>query len=335
MTSKYDDVEFHLGDAFARGRTEDDAFVHIGFILIWLIRNDLASHRFFDKKTVESVRSGTLTGTQMREFVDGKFMSTMVRREAARFLDAYYPVGYGQDYAAEFADEPDFEVPDDTAHESRIIRRLDAAWTRWRQAGSPGPLDDGALWGGQMGPMEDLEAAWRIVWRPSRESMNGSSNPVKLATPADSHVDFALEKVVSRVAPPGLRIKSDDARAWGNNSLNKTLRDLGVSQSSVTVLTAVGSAPGDPRVEVYRIPGIDAKELKDALVPYFGQRSRLWHEGSLGSLEIRRAIWKGAGLPDYAMVWYVLDGFAVHVVGQNVSAVDALALELAASLAVQ
>lgn len=136
--SKYDDFDYHVGDAVAKGQPEDNAFTHIGFMLAWLIGRGLGKTRSFGPKIERQVADGTLRPNDLRDLVDGQLLAQTLKPEAVAFLDAYYAsAGYSDDYEAEFGDLPDYGVPDDPEHQDRIDRRIDAAYDRWVAAGRP------------------------------------------------------------------------------------------------------------------------------------------------------------------------------------------------------
>jgi hypothetical protein len=51
--TKYDDFDWHAGDAIEKGQLEDGAFTHIGFILAWLIRRGVGNVDMFEDYAAE------------------------------------------------------------------------------------------------------------------------------------------------------------------------------------------------------------------------------------------------------------------------------------------
>jgi hypothetical protein len=326
---KFDDSEFHEEESVRLGQTTDDAFTHIGFMLAWLIRHDLVAARYFGESLVEQVKDGSLRPNDLRDAVDGKLLSVMLKPQATRFLEAYYPGGYGEDYASEFADLTTYGVPDDSATENRIDRRIGAAWERWQRAGRPGPEDERAIWR-QPSIGDVLPAAARPANRSERSEPKGGRR--RQAPEPMLHRDPMLEGMIKRVAGSGLHIQSRDARVWGSSLLARVLRNLSVAQSDAIVATGMGSQPTDPKVEIYRVPGVDRTRLAAEFQIYFSERSRRWNERPLGSRTVRRATSRIRSLPDYHMIWFAVDGFVIHLVSPEKPALEAIAVALADEL---
>lgn len=334
--TKYDDFDFHVGHAVEQGRAEDSAFTHIGFMLAWLIEHDLANSRYFPPSIVQQVKDGSLRPNDLRDLVDGQLLSITLKRAGSAFLDAYYGSGYGADFEAEFGDLPQYGVPDDAEHKARIGRRIDAAWDRWDKAGRPKLGQKGALWT----ETDDTDVLTGML----ESLMTGTTNPQtagaahrpimsgRIDMLPKEHVDLELEACVSRALGGGVSTESSDARQWGSSVLNRLLTALGVLASEAVVATAMGAQPADPRVEVYRIPGINGGRLLNVFQDYFTDRARKWRDGPLGSIHARWAVSKYAGLPDYTLVWFAVDGYVVHIVSPDRSAVEEAATAIANEL---
>ena len=144
--TKYDDLDYHLGDAMDKGQPDENAFTHIAFMLSWLIRRDLGEPEFFESDIVRRVKDRSLRPNDLSPLVDGQLVDDMLKPEGSTFLDSYYAPGYLEDYQAEFVELPDYGVSDDPEHEARIDARIDSAYERWVDAGRPGPGEPAALW---------------------------------------------------------------------------------------------------------------------------------------------------------------------------------------------
>jgi hypothetical protein len=166
--SKYDDFDYHVGDAVAKGQPEDNAFTHIGFMLAWLIGRGLGKSKFFGPKIERQITDGTLRPNDLRDLVDGQLLTQTLKPEAVAFLDAYYHAGYPPDYEAAFPNLPEYGVPDDPEHQAVIDRLIDDSYGRWVAAGRPKPGSPGAVWARPFltaptptgNPLTDLAQSW-------------------------------------------------------------------------------------------------------------------------------------------------------------------------------
>jgi hypothetical protein len=338
--TKYDDYDFHDGEALEKGQPEDNAFTHIGFMLCWLIRHDMASPRFFSAGVVREVNDGSMRPNDLRDVVDGKLMSSMLKCEGSAFLDAYYPAGYGADYEAEFADLPDYGVPDDPEHQMCIDRRIDAAWERWQHAGRPGPAEAAALWREPSAEELSTALAASTHYAAPGSAQVPTSAEASLAMggndqdPSEHHAhqDPGLEAVILQAVGRDTQIQSRDADVWNSSLLNRVLRILEVGRSDVVVATAIGTRAAGADVEIYHVPGIEAPRLLAEFEVYFRERSRRWRDGPAGSTPARWAIWKNANLPDRTMIWFAVDNYVVHVAGPDHSTVEGVALGIVRGL---
>jgi hypothetical protein len=335
--TKYDDFDFHVGEVLQQGQPEENAFTHIGFMLVWLIEHDLGSPKYFPTSIVQQVKDGTLRPNDLRDLVDGQLLGSTLKRAGAAFLDAYYESGYMPEFQAEFHDLPQYGVPDDSIHRARIDRHIDAAWQEWNKSGRPKPAEQ---------PAQGTEADQGKVLQGLLGSLLGgaAANPQRTTMPPEPitssqidmlpkpHVDLDLEGRVNHALGGTASTQSCDARTWGSSVLSRLLRTLQVSGSAAVVATGVGVRPEDPRVEVYRVPSIDRARLLEVLQGYFNTRARKWQERPLGSIPARWATWRHVGLPAQTLVWFALDGYAVHVVGSERPAVESVAAAVAKEL---
>jgi hypothetical protein len=338
--SKYDDYDYHVGDAVAKGRPEDNAFTHIGFMIAWLIGRGLCDPEAFGQDISAQVVAGSIQPNLLRDYCDGKLMSGMLTREGSRFLDAYYTSGYFADYQAEFESLPDYGVPDDREHQARIERRINRAYERWVKANRPAPGDPGALWEPVMPPQADIEkaiASVPMVWEyyGPEELLGKMPLPegvqIVRAEPKRSHVDPALEATVAAAVGTLMDIESLPSHKWGSATLRRVLRDLGLGRSDAITVRAMGKT-AEPTVEVHRLRGVDRERIVGAFSRYFENRAGgKWMDGTVGDLPAR---W---GTRTYAepstLVWFALDGFVAFLVSTAPSdVVSATALRLLEAL---
>jgi hypothetical protein len=336
--TKYDDFDWHIGAAVEANQPEDGAFTHIGFMLAWLIRRGMGNPDMFDQDIFRQVADGTLRPDDLRDLFDGKLIGDILEPEGAAFLDAYYSA-YFQDYAAEFADLPDYGVPDDVEHEARIDRRIDDAHRRWLDAGRPAPDSPKALW--EVAGVPELPADFdltsvKMAWEYSgpEELLDKSLIPegfevVRVERPP-SHVDPELEARVAAAICRPIELESLSSRHWGVASLNRALRNLG-AQGAVMVL---GRGPGwtDPSLEVHRVSGSPRDALATEFKRYIEHRAwARWRDGMVEDIPARWGKEKPPGSSN--LVWFAIDEYVVYLVSsEDETALESMAVAMRAAL---
>ena len=306
--AKYDDFDYHVGDAVKRGMPEDNAFTHIGFMLAWTVRHELADPEFFPGEIARQLRECELFANDLRDFTDGKLMSDMLLPEGSAFLDAYYR-SYLDEYGAEFADLPEYGVPDDAEHQARIDRRIDGAYSRWVGAGRPGGAPATLPGLGVDGVATQIAASITgpIVFEYSGppELLDLSKLPpgieVRRVEPKRFHVDPEFEKRVADAI--GKPMDLDSLPASSPPPLEP--------KKSVMVTGMGGEA--DPVVEVHSLAGFTA----DQLLPHFGRyyENRVggrWRDSRVGTVLARVSNQVFADTA-HVLVWYAVDGYAAYL----------------------
>jgi hypothetical protein len=309
----YDNFDFHVSDAVENGQPEDNAFTHIGFFIAWLIRHDLVNQNLIGETIPQQVRSGALRPNELRDVVDGALVAEFLAPEGIAFADAYYD-RYAREYAAEFSDLPAYGVPDEPEYEARITPIIDRAYATWVGDGRPKPR---ARSGPKLPEGTDPSRLPRIRF----EVADVSTLPAR-------HADPALEERVTRAVGVPLDLTSTTAHEWGLASINRVLRDLGVSNREAIVLSGFGDS-GSPVVSVIVVPGVSGPRLTEAfgpgeeLAPGYrfrteivgGEAVRLSSgtlpSGSLpsGSLPSRNEVWLGG--------WFAVDGYLARFGGRE------------------
>lgn len=71
----YDELDWHFDSALSAGQPAENAFIHIGFYLAWLIRHDLHNPRGFPPEHIKAVRRGEMTGSDLADDIDNKLLS--------------------------------------------------------------------------------------------------------------------------------------------------------------------------------------------------------------------------------------------------------------------
>jgi hypothetical protein len=329
--TKFDDYDFHIGDAVAKGRPADNAFTHIGFMLAWLVRHDLCKPMFFAADLSGQLSNGRFRPNDLRDLVDGKLLSDTLTNEGSAFLAAYYDAYIG-DFDAEFADAPDYGVSDDAENEARIDRRIDAAFERWTAAGRPKPQDQNAVWAVSASPEPSAIEfdGGAMVWEYSGPEALLSDLELPeglqlIKVDRHVHLDRDLEARIAAAIGQPMDTDSRDAKVWSSSTLNRSLRVLGVAKTDVVVATANGEGPrGNPWITVIRVPGVDRARLFDEFRPDRGPSKRLtWQNIAVAGIPGLACTQKLPGLPLHRSYWLALDDYSVDLGSDN----DDLSLE--------
>ena len=90
MTRKYDDVDWHDGAAMEAGQPPEQGFVHIGFYLGWVLKRGLHDPAAIPAEHVAAVLDGSMTGSDLRDDVDGRLVADMLSDEGRAFTDQAY-----------------------------------------------------------------------------------------------------------------------------------------------------------------------------------------------------------------------------------------------------
>jgi len=355
--TKYDDYDFHVGEAVASGQPEGNGFTHIGFMLAWLIRRGFGDAEMFGEEIVRQIEDGSLRPNDLRDLTDGKLISDMLEPEGSAFLDSYYMPGYGADYEAEFAGSPNFGVEDDTENGARIDRRIEAAYARWVASGRPGPTTD-SLPGtlreiqklletgspippvfmarlGELGiqppPIEDivLEYSGPEGQIPNLPVLPGVT--IRRVERTVPHLNPDLEARVAAAIGKPMNMESMAASKWGAATLNRAIRNLGVRGKDALLVSGMGKVKAEPTVQVFSIAGIG----RDALAPEFKRylenlvRAK-WHDCQVGDLAGR--LCKVTFAEPTNLLWFAVDGYVAYVCTNEDEAVQTMGISLLKAL---
>ncbi len=321
--TKYDDVDFHIGDAIAHGQPPDNAFTHIALFLSWLVRHKLVLDEFCPLNTAHDLESGTLRPNDLRDSVDGQLLSQILTPDGVAFLDAYYVAGYLSDFASEFSEAPKYGVLDGLEEQRRIDAVVDRAYGRWQSGVPP-----------QAYPVSTASASVEPpTGQPAAMLLGAAAMTVRDET-TDPHADLELERRLSNALDQPLRVASSTAKDWGSSVLNRAIRDLGVSVALVVVGWGLGPK-SEPTIYVCRIPGVSQARL--AQVSVFlgaGPRLRALPDRMIGAATAKVA---EANVPGLRSPWTTveccIDGYVVSVgSGLGASSAEAIVLHLLKSL---
>lgn len=134
----YDKAKYHFGGKWPKGLPAEQAYVHTGLFLAWLVHRGLLSESFSSRQldAVEAIRRRELTGPTFFRAIDGVLDSTMLNAEAAAFCASYFDLKDGafiDEYEDALArDLPTvYHVPDTWASYDRLALLLDQRFTEW------------------------------------------------------------------------------------------------------------------------------------------------------------------------------------------------------------
>jgi hypothetical protein len=93
----YDKAKYHYGGDYPPGLPDEQAFVHTGLSLGWIIDRGLYSSEFADYagEQVAAFRARERTGPQVYEWCDGALIDDMLSEEGNAFSQAYFDFDRG------------------------------------------------------------------------------------------------------------------------------------------------------------------------------------------------------------------------------------------------
>jgi len=146
-TMAYDKAKWHAKAVRDARLPEEQAYVHTGLFLTWIIDHDLYSEEFLDDvgEGIPAVKDRRVTGPSLYREGDGVLAEDMLNDEGNAFTRYYYsPVAsadphYLKDLHVVFALGPKnaYEVEDSWDTYRVISPMIDAPYREWVQAGRP------------------------------------------------------------------------------------------------------------------------------------------------------------------------------------------------------
>ena len=141
----YDKAKYHCGGQFPPDQTIEQAMVHTGMYLGWIIDTGLYSEEFAqDQAAIDAFKARTMTGPQVYQKHDGCFTGDMLNDEGNAFSQFYYDIEYGR-YLADYEDTlcqnlPSlYHVKDTWENYNRIKAVIDTRFLGWKKKSGPKP----------------------------------------------------------------------------------------------------------------------------------------------------------------------------------------------------
>lgn len=133
----YDKAKYHYEGEFPNELSIDQAFVHTGMFLGWIIENILFSKEFEQESQdeIKQFKMRKLTGTQIYMNWDGVLASDMLNDEGNEFAKDYFDFEHGlfpMDYVETFPEaETIYHVEDTWENYNQIKKVIDKRYLDW------------------------------------------------------------------------------------------------------------------------------------------------------------------------------------------------------------
>lgn len=142
----YDKAKYHYGGDYPDDLPDEQAFVHTGLYLGWIIDRDLYSEEFREGTAdlIAAFKAREVTGPEVYEFWDGCLIDTMLSAEGNAFSQDYFDFDRGK-YLADYeelllGDLPTlYHVANTWEHYERLRERLDRRYAEWQRKRSAKP----------------------------------------------------------------------------------------------------------------------------------------------------------------------------------------------------
>ncbi len=135
----YDKAKWHYDGVFPQDLPPEQAFVHTGMFLGWLIERRLTSANFesYAGPLVAQFRRRELTGPQVYARAGELLAADMLSDEGNKFTQAYYESKYMNDYFDELGGmaESVYHVEDTWLNYEKIKEVIDERLARWKREG--------------------------------------------------------------------------------------------------------------------------------------------------------------------------------------------------------
>jgi len=135
----YDKAKYHYNGDFPKDLSRNQAFVHTGMFVGWLIEHDMVAEDF--RKETQGFKERKITGAQVYKAWDGCLISGALNDEGNSFAKYYYDGAEGkggayfEDYeAALLKDLPSmYHVEDTWQNYDTISKKIDQRYEAWKR----------------------------------------------------------------------------------------------------------------------------------------------------------------------------------------------------------
>ena len=144
-TKVYDKAKYHYGGQFHPSQTMEQALVHTGMYLGWIIDTGLYSEELAeDQETIGAFKAREITGPQVYQKYNGCFTGSMLNDEGNSFSQFYFDIECGR-YLADYEDAlcqglPSlYHVKDTWENYGKIKAVIDMRFLEWKKKSKPKP----------------------------------------------------------------------------------------------------------------------------------------------------------------------------------------------------
>jgi hypothetical protein len=140
----YDKAKYHYAGNYPEDLPEEQAFVHTGMFLGWILDHDLHDSDFWQDvaRYVASFKSREMTGAQVYEYAcDGVLLDEMLNAKGNSFAHDYFDFERGkylQDYEELLVGglPSTYHVEDTWENYEIIARRISSRYAEWKRTGA-------------------------------------------------------------------------------------------------------------------------------------------------------------------------------------------------------
>jgi len=134
----FDKAKFHYDGDFPQNLPIEQAYVHTGLYLGWIIENKLYSKDFFNdfQQDIDLFLKKQVTGTEIYEKCDGVFASDMLNKLGNQFTEEYFDFSEGaylEDYEEVFPEiDTLYEVKDTWENYEKLKLVINERYEGWK-----------------------------------------------------------------------------------------------------------------------------------------------------------------------------------------------------------
>ncbi len=136
-TTVYDKAKWHYDGEFPKDLSTDQAFVHTGMFLGWVIDNNLFDKDNFEKlglaDLVQKFKNKEVTGTEIYKALDGSFTNEDLDDIGNTFAQYYFDKDYLKDYEKTLGSNVEslYHVQDTWENYDRIKKVIDKRFDKF------------------------------------------------------------------------------------------------------------------------------------------------------------------------------------------------------------